>query len=140
MSVVQQRSTERRGGRSPARRGDADHRAVGLFMPLRPALRLTPDGIQLSISGELDCSTSSRLNRLLTLLEGFSSPISVDLSGVVFTDSTGLTPLFDSAARRAESGSAPVCLVALSAPVRRVLEVLGDEADVKRLTRVDVAS
>ncbi len=63
----------------------------------------------------------------------------MDLSGVAFTDSTGLAPLFASAVRRAASGADPIRVTELSYASRRVLDLLSDLDDVKLLTRVGLA-
>jgi anti-anti-sigma regulatory factor len=65
--------------------------------------------------------------------------VSVDLSGVAFTDSTGLSPLFGSALRRAATGSPVITVTALSHSVRRVLDLLSDLPEVQLLTRVGMA-
>ncbi len=128
MSVVSQRVTNRRYSRSVVRIDQADRRAVGTSAPMQVALTLTPDGIQTDISGELDFSTSARLDRVFRLVEGFDNPVLVDLSGVTFTDSTGLSPLFASASRRAANGAEPIVLTALSRASSRILDVLSDLA------------
>ena len=66
---------------------------LGTSAPCASCSTLNPDGIQTNISGELDFSTSARLDRIFRLVEGFDNPVLVDLSGVTFTDSTGLSPL-----------------------------------------------
>lgn len=135
MSVVSQRVTNRRYSRSVVRIDQADRRAVGTSGAMQVALTLTPDGIQTDISGELDFSTSARLDRVFRLVEGFDNPVLVDLSGVTFTDSTGLSPLFASASRRAANGAEPIVLTALSRASSRILDVLSDLDEVKLLIR-----
>lgn len=139
MSVVQQRVINRRGSRSTACFDHAKRHPVGQIHPMRVVLTLNPDGIHADISGELDFSTAPRLDRVLRLVEGFDHPVSVDLSGVAFTDSTGLSPLFGSALRRAATGSPVITVTALSHSVRRVLDLLSDLPEVQLLTRVGMA-
>ncbi len=139
MSVVQQRVIRRRIPRPAVCTDHAGQNDVGLVRPMRVALTLDPDGIQAEISGELDCSTAPRLGRILRLIEGFADPVSVDLSGVAFTDSSGLSPLFESALRRATHDADPIYLSALSYPSRRVLDLLNDLPEVRLLNRVGAA-
>jgi anti-anti-sigma factor len=139
MSPVQQRVITRNPSRTVVRIDQANRRAVGSAGAMRVVLTLTSHGIQTDISGELDFSTSGRLDRLFRLLEGFDNPVLVDLSGVTFTDSTGLAPLFASASRRAANGAEPIVLTALSRASRRILDVLSDLDEVKLLTRVGLA-
>jgi len=139
MSVVQQRVINRSYSRSIVRIDPADQRAVGTSGAMQVALTLTPAGIQTDISGELDFSTSARLDRVFRLVEGFDNPVLVDLSGVTFTDSTGLSPLFASASRRAANGAEPIVLTALSRASRRVLDALSDLDEVQLLRRAGVA-
>jgi anti-sigma B factor antagonist len=139
MSVVQQRVINRNPSRSVVCIDQANRSAVGSVGPMQVVLTMTSTGLQADISGELDFSTSARLDRAFRLIEGFDIPILVDLSGVTFTDSTGLSPLLQSASRRAASGAEPIVLTALSRASRRILEVLGDLDEVKLLTRVGQA-
>jgi anti-sigma B factor antagonist len=136
MSVVQQRVIKRNPSRSIVCVDQANRRAVGTAGAMRVVLTLTPDGIQTDISGELDFSTSARLDQVFRLVEGFDNLVLVDLSGVTFTDSTGLSPLLESASRRAANGAEPIVLTALSRASRRILDVLSDLDEVKLLTRV----
>ncbi len=139
MSVVQQRIIKRRVPRSGSSFDHAIHSPAGPVRPLRVVLALNPDGVQAEISGELDFSSAPRLDRILRVIEGLGHPITVDLSGVSFTDSSGMSPLFESASRRAAQDAEPICVTGLSHPCRRVLDVLSDLPEVQLLTRVGSA-
>lgn len=76
------------------------------------------------VAGEIDLSTSDRLDTELEHLMEASDgrEIVLDLSGVVFLDSTGLRTLW-AARQRAQSAGSRLILAAPSEPVMRVLRV-----------------
>ncbi len=94
----------------------------------------------LVVTGEIDIATAPELRcELEALSRGAHSPVVVDLAGVTFLDSSGISALV--AARQALAGS-DVTLVLLepSSPVRLVLEMSGVDAlfeirDAPRLPR-----
>jgi anti-sigma B factor antagonist len=79
----------------------------------------------LVVTGEIDIATAPQLRRELEALSREAhSPGIVDLAGVTFLDSSGISALL--AARKAVSGTAVTLVLAdPSPPVRRVLEIAG---------------
>src|SRR3954468_10007518 len=88
--------------------------------------------LNLTLEGELDLASSQRLEEELMRLEGEAPPlITLDLRGVTFIDSTGLSALInaDGRARKAARG---LRIVAGEGPARRILRTVGllDRLDV----------
>jgi anti-sigma B factor antagonist len=78
-----------------------------------------------AVSGELDLSTAGELGRALIDLVGrHPHALTVDLAGLRFIDSTGLTLLVRTRTQLAEDG-ATLWLSSPTPPVRRVLEIVG---------------
>ncbi|HEX3462275.1 MAG TPA: STAS domain-containing protein [Acidimicrobiales bacterium] len=75
-----------------------------------------------ALQGELDIATAQGLADWLVEISG--SAVVVDLSGVTFMDSTGLTALATARQRMAEKGD-DLLLTRPTPIVRRVLEVMG---------------
>ncbi|CQR59667.1 STAS domain-containing protein [Streptomyces leeuwenhoekii] len=89
------------------------------------ARSLRADRSLVSVSGVLDLHTASRLADILQpLLQGSSHSVLVDLSGVTFLDSTGLTCLI-AAYRTGRTTGAGLVLIAPSERVRRMLALTG---------------
>lgn len=76
----------------------------------------------LRISGELDVLTAPQLDRVLAALHTRSCEL--DLAEVPFTDSTGVNLLVRHQRRALREGG-DLRLVAVTRPVRRVLEITG---------------
>ena len=77
------------------------------------------------VSGELDLSTAPELSRsLVTVLDQHPQALTLDLAGVEFIDSTGLTLLVRTSKRLQEHDGA-LRLTSPTPPVRRVLELVG---------------
>jgi anti-anti-sigma factor len=75
--------------------------------------------------GEIDITTASRLQNLLTdLIDGDAHLIVLDLEGVQFLDSSGLRVLVD-AGGRLTSTDGRLLIEGMSGAVQRVLEVTG---------------
>ena len=93
------------------------------------------DGYELlSVEGELDIATAPRMIAALNdALSDMDSPLIVDLSDVVFMDSTGLALLMNARSRvmRRGQGFAIVCPVG---PISRVFEI-ADMVDSLRVCR-----
>ncbi len=82
-------------------------------------------GPTLVIDGEIDLAVKGELDAQLAALVAVAHGSTlVDLSGVTFMDSTGTHALLETAAA-ARAAGAPLVLVAVSAPCRRVLELSG---------------
>jgi anti-sigma B factor antagonist len=86
--------------------------------------RTRSDGYEvLTVQGELDIATAPRMIAALNeALADMSAPLVVDLSEVVFMDSTGLALLMNARRRavRREQGFAIVCP---GGPIARVFEI-----------------
>jgi len=92
--------------------------------------------LSVTLSGELDLASSKRLEDELMRLEDDAPPmITLDLRGVTFIDSTGLSTLInaDGRARKAERR---LQIVAGSGAARRILRTVGL---LERLDVVDAA-
>ncbi|MGH9265725.1 MAG: STAS domain-containing protein [Acidimicrobiales bacterium] len=78
-----------------------------------------------AVAGELDMTTAPELSRSLApVLDQHPRDVTLDLAGVDFIDSTGLTLLVrTSKALQAHEGA--LHLLAATPPVRRVLEIVG---------------
>lgn len=72
-------------------------------------------------TGEIDAHTSPSLT---AAIDAAGPDVRLDLSGVEFVDSSGLRVLID-AHRRLVAAGGGLRLVALSEPVRRLLEISG---------------
>jgi anti-sigma B factor antagonist len=82
---------------------------------------VTTNGPHVVVAGEID-HTSSRA--LADGLAARTGDVTLDLSGVTFMDSSGLRVLLK-AARSAEAAGHTLSLVAVSAPVARLLRITG---------------
>jgi anti-sigma B factor antagonist len=84
-----------------------------------------PDRRLVTVKGHLDLHTAHHLaDALQPLLGDDRYTVLVDLSGVTFLDSTGLTCLI-TAYRTARSTGARLALIAPSQPVRKMLQLTG---------------
>jgi anti-anti-sigma factor len=100
-------------------------------MHARSAWKLTEvahlDGDRLLVvQGELDIATAPELVAILARLRAHRHPVVLDLEGVTFMDSTGLTTLMD-AWLEAERDGWAFSVRAASPAVRRVVELAGVE-------------
>ena len=84
-------------------------------------LAITSTGSKIAASGEIDAHTAPLLS---AAIDAAGPQVELDLSGVEFVDSSGLRVLIDAHQRLADSGG-KLQLVALSEPVRRLLEISG---------------
>ena len=87
--------------------------------------RSSSDGDVLSVTGELDLATAAELERRMHDLEhdGFER-LALDLRGVTFMDSTGLTVVI-AAELRARQHSREMEIVTAPGQVRRLFELVG---------------
>ncbi len=77
------------------------------------------------VAGEIDIETSPALEeRLRSVLDQGHSSVVIDLAGVTFLDSTGLSVLIGGL-RRCQDGGGELRLVSPRPNVRKVLEVTG---------------
>jgi anti-sigma B factor antagonist len=86
--------------------------------------RSRSDGYELlTVEGEIDIATASRMIAALSeVLADMEVPLVVDLSGVVFMDSTGLALLMN-ARRRATRNGHGFAIVCPSGPISRLFEI-----------------
>jgi anti-anti-sigma factor len=78
-----------------------------------------------AVRGELDMSTAAELSRSLApVLDQHPQAVTMDLAGLEFIDSTGLTLLVRTA-KRLQEHEAVLRLASPSPAVRRVLELVG---------------
>jgi anti-anti-sigma factor len=73
------------------------------------------------VIGEVDMSSVDQLSEFLAARSAEGEPVTLDLSGTTFLDSSGIHVLV--AGSRLFAEVAPLQLVNLSVPVRRVLDV-----------------
>ncbi len=95
-------------------------------MDLNVSSRSQGDQTIVIASGEIDLYTAPRLHRELVdvLADDRPAHVIVDMSGVVFCDSTGMNVLLSSLRRARERGG-QLELAAPRAPVRKILQVTG---------------
>ena len=86
--------------------------------------RIRSDGYELlTVEGELDIATASRMIAALNeALADMEVPLVVDLSDVVFMDSTGLALLMNARGRAMRNGQG-FAIVCPGGPISRVFEI-----------------
>lgn len=108
-------------------------------MPMQSAVTLHARAAVVSLTGELDAHTASRLRSLLAeqLLAGPGNLV-IDLSELAFIDSAGLAALIsaDKGTRRA---GMRLVLAAPRPPVRKVLSLTGIDAVLSTVATVEQA-
>ena len=75
--------------------------------------------------GEIDLGAAPALHGLLTQAAEYADRIVIDLSDVTFLDSTGMTVMVDALNQHHHRQRGTLCLVGLSRPVRKVLDITG---------------
>ncbi|MCS0636878.1 STAS domain-containing protein [Streptomyces sp. LP05-1] len=88
--------------------------------------RAHPSGATvLTVTGELDHHTASHLSHALTQTPfGPDAPVVMDLSGLEYCDSTGITVLV-TAYQRAQQAEAPLLLAGLGPELMRIIRIVG---------------
>ena len=74
--------------------------------------------------GELDMATVTQLKAALETVSQ-NGPVTIDLAGLTFIDSTGLHAFMEFA--RSQNGNGPLVLASPSATAKRALEIAGLE-------------
>ncbi|MEU3465822.1 STAS domain-containing protein [Streptomyces sp. NPDC006733] len=94
--------------------------------PLTATRHTHPRGATvLTVTGDLDHYTAPELTGLLLETPfGADVPVLIDVSGLTYCDSTGIT-VFISADRRAQEAGARLVLVGLSADLMHVFRMIG---------------
>ena len=102
---------------------------TGLVPSLAPLVTLSVTGPashpQVTVTGEVDCSSAPEVRALLDqLVEGAPAEVVVDLTGVTFLDSAGLSTLA-AAHRRALAAGGRIRVLAATRAVMRPLQMTG---------------
>ena len=84
----------------------------------------TDGGAVVRVIGELDLATAPQLGQVLTDLTGHGIHVTVDLSGMAFIDSTGVSALVSGLKRLREAGG-DMALVSPRASALKVFEITG---------------
>ena len=97
-------------------------------LPQRPEFEVTvstEDGVRVvAVSGELDLDTMGELNEVLADDNGLLTTTVVDLRGLTFIDSSGVSGVLSAARRARDAGSRLVCVPGPPS-IRRVFELTG---------------
>jgi len=97
-------------------------------LPQRPEFEVTvgtEDGVRVvAVSGELDLDTMGELNEVLAADNGLLTTTVVDLRGLTFIDSSGVSGVLAAARRARDAGSRLVCVPGPPS-IRRVFELTG---------------
>ncbi len=92
----------------------------------RIALHLSRTEARLDIGGQLDAAAAPDLCRILASLEILIRvPVEVDLCEVVSVDAAGLTPLLETARRRAASYLPPLLIITSSEAITHLMQSMG---------------
>src|SRR4051794_21673899 len=98
-------------------------------LPQRPEFELTVSsdaGVRVvTVSGELDLDTMAELSTALADHEGLATTV-VDLRGLTFIDSSGVSGVLAAARRARDAGSRLVCVPGPPS-IRRVFEMTGGD-------------
>ena len=96
-------------------------------LPQRPEFELTvssDDGVRVvAVSGELDLDTMGELNAALAADDGLGTTV-VDLRGLTFIDSSGVSGVLAAARRARDAGARLVCVPG-PPPIQRIFELTG---------------
>jgi anti-sigma B factor antagonist len=96
-------------------------------LPQRPEFEVTVstgEGVRVvAVSGELDLDTMGELNEALAVGNGFATTV-VDLRGLTFIDSSGVSGLLAAARRARDVGERLVCVPGPQ-QIQRVFELTG---------------
>jgi anti-anti-sigma factor len=97
-------------------------------LPQRPEFEVTvntEDGVRVvTVRGELDLDTMGKLNEALAAEDELPAMTVIDLRGLTFIDSSGVSGVL-TAARRARDGGARLVCVPGPPQIRRVFEMTG---------------
>ncbi|HEX5899873.1 MAG TPA: STAS domain-containing protein [Solirubrobacteraceae bacterium] len=102
-------------------------------LPQRPEFEVTvtsQDGVcVVAISGELDLDTMAELNTALAACDGVATTV-VDLRGLTFIDSSGVSGLLAAARHARDAGSRLIC-VRGPASIQRIFELTGVDTELE---------
>ena len=98
---------------------------MSTFDVRQQAVEGRPNAFQLTVSGDVDISTSPALDDALDeLIAADARLVVLDLADVTFLDSTGLRSIMRASRALAERDGRLTC-AGLSSPARRVMEISG---------------
>lgn len=103
---------------------DPGTRALPSAVPLRLSLAIGSRQNTLTVEGDLDLAAAGRFSVVLRRLELDHHRLVVDLRGLTFADSHGLTPLVATALRRSDRPGSRVRLTRVPPAVHRLLGLL----------------
>jgi anti-sigma B factor antagonist len=114
-------------------------RMVNGVLPERPEFEVTvtsEDGVcVVAVSGELDLNTIAELRTALADSHGVATTV-VDLRGLTFIDSSGVSGVMAAARRARDAGSRLVCVPG-PAPIQRIFELTGVDTVLEWVQRPD---
>jgi anti-sigma B factor antagonist len=103
-------------------------------LPQRPEFEVTvstEDGVRVvAVTGELDLDTMQELNAALAADDAVLATTVLDLRGLTFIDSSGVSGVLSAARRAREAGGRMVCVPGPPS-VRRVFELTGVDTAVE---------
>ena len=112
---------------------------VNGVLPERPEFEVTvtsEDGVSVvAVSGELDLNTIAELRTALADSHGDATTV-VDLRGLTFIDSSGVSGVMAAARRARDAGSRLVCVPG-PAPIQRIFELTGVDTVLEWVQRPD---
>ncbi|MGZ8634473.1 MAG: STAS domain-containing protein [Solirubrobacteraceae bacterium] len=102
-------------------------------LPQRPEFEVTvtsQDGVcVVAISGELDLDTMAELNTALAACDGVATTV-VDLRGLTFIDSSGVSGLLAATRHARDAGSRLICVPG-PASIQRIFELTGVDTELE---------
>jgi anti-sigma B factor antagonist len=102
-------------------------RMVNGVLPQRPEFEVTvtsQDGVcVVAVSGELDIDTMAELKAALAAGDGVATTV-IDLRGLTFIDSSGVSGVMAAARRARDAGSRLACVPG-PLPIQRIFELTG---------------
>jgi anti-anti-sigma factor len=114
-------------------------RMVNGVLPQRPEFEVTvtsEDGVcVVAVSGELDLDTMTELSAALAVGDGVATTV-VDLRGLTFIDSSGVSGVMAAARRARDAGSRLVCVQG-PPPIQRIFELTGVDTVLEWVDRPD---
>jgi anti-anti-sigma factor len=114
-------------------------RMVNGVLPQRPEFEVTvtsEDGVcVVAVSGELDLDTMTELSAALAVADGVATTV-VDLRGLTFIDSSGVSGVMAAARRARDAGSRLVCVPG-PPPIQRIFELTGVDTVLEWVDRPD---
>ena len=92
---------------------------------LRLAHHARDGSLVLTVTGELDLASAGELEAYVNELRPMSAPLAIDVSGVLFVDSSGLRALNRARLAAIEDTGEPVILLGCGKTLRKLLTITG---------------